>query len=221
MLHDMPMSKPRHFKPIQKNWYAYIQQLFPCVLCQMERSAYAGLCADCWNNLPWALTQIQRSELNIHIACYYEYPLNSMMLHYKYHQQLVYKSLFVQLLLQLNLPKVQAVVAMPISTQRLAERGFNQVLELAKAFAKLKNIPVWQPVIRKNAQHQKGLSRAERLVNIDEQFHIIKSEYGKYQQILVLDDVVTTGNSLHALQTALRQLGCKQLHFACVAGAIS
>lgn len=222
MLRDMPMSKPLRFKPLQHTWRHYLQQFFPCMLCQMGRSSHAGLCSECWQHLPWALHDVYRHELTVQIACYYDYPLNNMILQYKYHHQLRYAYLFSQLLLQLKLPKVQAIVAMPISEQRLAERGFNQALEIAKGVAKALHLPIWQPIQRVNANRQKGLTRRERLENIEQQFQLVQSpnrKRQKYRSVLVIDDVVTTGSSLHALSLALQQAGCEKIYFACVAGA--
>lgn len=216
---DMTTQRPKiRFKPLYQTWRDYLQRFLPCVSCQMGNSTWAGLCEDCWQQLPWALGEVYRHELNVQIACHYEYPLNQMILQYKYHHQLLYAPLFAQLILQLKLPKVQAVVAMPISEQRLAERGFNQALEIAKIVAKALNVPIWQPVQRASAGRQKGLSRAERLENIDEQFQYIQTDT-KYRRVLAIDDVVTTGASLHAFSLALQRAGCEQIYYACVAGA--
>ncbi|MDO4223984.1 MAG: ComF family protein [Acinetobacter sp.] len=214
------------FKPLAKIepfWRRWLQQSLPCMLCQSDTSQYAGLCRHCWQHLPWALTQIQRQNLTIHIACYYRYPLDGMMLQYKYHQQLGYASLFAQLILQLPLPKVDAIVAMPISDARLAERGFNQSLVVVQRLAKVLKCPVWQPIERIHAHHQKGLSRSERLADIDQQFRIIKQQKRwakRYRRVLVIDDVVTTGASLWALSQALQKMGCSHIEYACIAGAM-
>lgn len=105
---------------------------------------------------------------------------------------------------------------MPISTQRLADRGYNQVLIIAKIMAKELNIPVWQPINREAQHSQKGLSRIERIENIENQFQIISTERRKYKKVLIIDDVVTTGSSIQALIQALNKLGCQQIYSACI-----
>ena len=45
---------------------------------------------------------------------------------------------------------------MPISTERLIERGYNQSLVIAKILARELNVPVWQPVIRLAQHSQKA-----------------------------------------------------------------
>ena len=142
-----------------------------------------------------------------------------MILTYKYEQQLQYQNLLAHSLLNLRLPKVQAIVPMPISTQRLADRGYNQMLIIAKIMAKELNIPVWQPINREAQHSQKGLSRIERIENIENQFQIISTERRKYKKVLIIDDVVTTGSSIHTLIQALNKLGCQQIYSACIAAA--
>ena len=72
----------------------------------------------------------------------------------------------------------------------------------------------------REAQHsQKGLSRIERLENIEYQFKMIKTEKRKYKKVLIIDDVVTTGSSIHALTQVLENLGCQQIYSVCIAVA--
>ncbi len=207
----MPMSK----RPLL-HW---LQPFLPCILCGISKQQQHRVCLDCWQQLPWLKQTVVRHELEIHAACYYHYPLDRMIQKFKYQQQLHYQGLLAGCLMQLKLPRVQAIVPMPISTDRLAERGFNQSLQLAKILARHLNIPVWQPVQRLAQHAQKGLSRLERLDNIEAQFQIQLSQPVHYRRVLMLDDVVTTGSSLHALHLQLQELGCQQIHACCVATA--
>lgn len=52
---------------------------------------------------------------------------------------------------------------MPISKQRLTERGFNQSLLLANLLGKQLKIPVWQPVQRLNEHSQKGIISTRKI----------------------------------------------------------
>ena len=196
-----------------------VQSISPCLLCGIDRQEYHSLCNDCWEQLPWFKEHITRHEQQIYCAHHYQFPIDRVILTYKYEQQLQYQNLLAQSLLDLRLPKVQAIVPMPISTQRLADRGYNQMLIIAKIMAKELKIPVWQPVIREVQHSQKGLSRIERMENIKDQFQIIATEKRKYKKVLIIDDVVTTGSSIHALTQALIELGCQQISSACIAAA--
>jgi len=196
-----------------------VQSLSPCLLCGIDRQQQHSLCNMCWNELPWYKQHIERHQHQIVCAHRYDFPIDRIIQVYKYEQQLQYQTLLAQSLLNLSLPKIQAIVPMPISTARLKERGYNQMLIIAKIMARQLNIPVWQPVIREAQHSQKGLSRIERLENIEYQFKMIKTEKRKYKKVLIIDDVVTTGSSIHALTHALENLGCQQIYSVCIAAA--
>ena len=196
-----------------------VQSLSPCLLCGIDRQQQHSLCNMCWNELPWYKQHIERHQHQIVCAHRYDFPIDRIIQVYKYEQQLQYQTLLAHSLLNLSLPKIQAIVPMPISTARLKERGYNQMLIIAKIMARQLNIPVWQPVIREAQHSQKGLSRIERLENIEYQFKMIKTEKRKYKKVLIIDDVVTTGSSIHALTHALENLGCQQIYSVCIAAA--
>ena len=149
----MPM-----FKFIQKPFQTF-STFLPCKLCGIGRQNHYGICHDCWSQLPWQSHVITKQEMSFYIACQYGYPINRIIQQFKYEQQLHFQNLLAGLILQLNLPKVQAIVPMPISEERLIERGFNQTLVIAKLIAKQLNIPVWQPIQRTHQHSQKGLNR--------------------------------------------------------------
>lgn len=196
-----------------------VQHLFPCQLCGIDHAQSHSLCTDCWNQLPWLKEHIVRHERSIQIALHYDFPTDRIIQKYKYEQDLHYQTLLAQSLLTLRFSKVQAIVPMPISNERLAERGYNQMLIIAKLLSKQLGIPVWQPVIRAAQHSQKGLSRVERMATIETQFQIIRAERRKFKKVLIIDDVVTTGSSMHALAQALEKLGCQQIEMACIAAA--
>lgn len=197
-----------------------LQPAFSCLLCGIDQQQRHGLCHDCWQQLPWMEQPlITRQEQDIHAMLHYGFPVDRMIHYFKYEQQLAFQTVLSHCLLQAKLPRVQAIVPMPISEQRLLGRGYNQMQVIAELMAKQLRLPIWQPVLR-SAQHaQKGLSRLERLENIEQQFRPLPSERKKYRRVLLIDDVVTTGSSLIAMKNALQRLGCQQVHCLCIAAA--
>lgn len=209
----MPM-----FKLLQQG-KLWLNRLQPCQLCQTDYQNLHSVCQDCWQQLPWAHQTIQRQEMQFQVACDYAYPMDRLIQLFKYEQKLHLEPLLVGALLTLKFLKVSAVVPMPISTERLVERGYNQSLLLAKHVAKHLQVPVWQPVERLKQHSQKGLSRLERIEDIEAQFRVTTSSKVRYRKILIIDDVVTTGSSIRALSQQLEKLGCQQIYAACLAGA--
>lgn len=199
-----------------KSWLNTLQ---PCQLCQTDYQSIHSVCQDCWQQLPWHRGSIHRQEIQFQIACHYAYPMDRLIQLFKYEQKLHLQGLLAGTLLSLKLPKVSAIVPMPISTERLAERGYNQSLVLAKHVAKQLNVPIWQPISRLKQHSQKGLSRLERIEDIQSQFQISTASKICYRRVLIIDDVVTTGSSIRALSQKLEQLGCQKIYAACLAGA--
>ncbi|WP_180123922.1 ComF family protein [Acinetobacter sp. YH12097] len=196
-----------------------MQSVSRCLLCGIDRQQHHSLCTDCWAQLPWFKQMVNRHEHSISCAFLYDFPIDRIIQSYKYEQQLHYQNLLAQSLLSLRLARVQAIVPMPISVERLKDRGYNQMLLVAHMIAKQLRIPVWQPVIRQAQHAQKGLSRLERLENIEQQFIIDPTEKRRFRKVLIIDDVVTTGSSIHALSTLLHRLHCTQVYAACIAAA--
>lgn len=209
------------FKPFLQLSNQLLQNLQTCQLCELEKPHLHSVCADCWQQLPWLNQQIQRQEIDIQVACEYRYPINRIIQKFKYEQHLHFQNLLAGTLLELRLPKVQAIVPMPISTTRLFERGYNQSLVIAKIVARHLNVPIWQPISRLEQHSQKGLTRLERLEHIEQQFHISTDSKLRYRRVLILDDVVTTASSIHALKQKLEQLGCQKVYASCIAAAKS
>lgn len=192
---------------------------YPCQLCGVDSQQQHSLCGDCWQQLPWLKNHVQRQERQIQVACHYDYPIDRIIQKFKYEQQLHFQDLLAGSLITLRLPKVQAIVPMPISHERLAQRGYNQALVIGKIVARHLNIPIWQPVSRQDLHAQKGLSRLERMQNIQSQFQIKPQLKLRYRRVLIIDDVVTTGSSIDALSLQLEQLGCQKIYAACIASA--
>jgi len=195
-----------------------IQHFFPCQLCGTDQQDQYSICQNCWEQLPWMNQVITKQEISFYIACQYHFPIDRVIQKFKYEHQLHWQNLLTGLILQLPLPKVQAIVPMPISEARLIERGYNQTLEIAKHVGKVLNIPIWQPIERIHQHTQKGLDRFERIENIQNQFKMIKTQKQlRYRRVLILDDVVTTGSSVLALKLKLEQMGCQNVYACAIA----
>ncbi|MBP1943474.1 ComF family protein [Cytobacillus luteolus] len=98
--------------------------------------------------------------------------------------------------------KKSIIVPIPLSNERLYERGFNQ----AKVLAELLHLPISEPLTRIHLEKQSKKSRSERLrtTNI---FHLKESIKLKGAEIVLIDDIYTTGTTLRHAAEILKEAG--------------
>jgi len=101
----------------------------------------------------------------------------------------------------------------PLATERLRERGFNQSALLAKYLApgRVSHQTLWR--LRHTAPHA-GLDRALRLRNLQHSMAVnpSMSQAIRGSRVLLIDDVMTTGSTLKACTEALLEAGAKEVN---------
>ena len=101
------------------------------------------------------------------------------------------------------------ILPVPLHIRRLRERGFNQALILAKAIGKKYSIPVNFSLLkrRKFTLTQTGLDKKEREKNIRDAFAINDTDETKGKNIILIDDVYTTGATINQCAKTLIKAG--------------
>lgn len=181
----------------------------PSLIAKYRQRFNSGLlCKHCHHSITWLPKPFNvdiaaGTILPIQAATYYDYPMRQAIRAFKYHENMTKLPLLLHTLRQLPRPhgchkNNSAIVAMPTTEQRLIKRGFDPVMILATQLSKHWQIPLWQGVSRiDNTVSQQGLTRAERLSNLDNAFAL--TEKPPVKRLLLFDDVATTGASLQAL----------------------
>lgn len=94
------------------------------------------------------------------------------------------------------------IVPIPLSAERLYERGFNQ----AKALAELLALPIHDILTRHHLEKQSKKSRRERL-RTENVFQFSGKMPLQDKHIVLIDDIYTTGTTLRHAAKVLRQAG--------------
>jgi ComF family protein len=110
-------------------------------------------------------------------------------------------------------PPIDVLVPVPLATARLAQRGFNQSLEIARAMSAALGRPV--PVLARGLRRlketpaQAGLALAERRANLKGCF----AGAGRLDGMTIglVDDVMTSGSTLAEAAGALREAGADRV----------
>ena len=138
----------------------------------------------------------------------YEFPVDRLVLALKFGRRLALAEAFGAALADRAAGRrVDALVPMPLGRTRLAERGFNQALEIARHLARatgLELAPGLAHRVRDTAP-QTDLPHDERAANVRGAFECDADAAGR--TLAVIDDVMTTGASLAELARTLKRAG--------------
>jgi ComF family protein len=148
-----------------------------------------------------------------HAALAYQYPWAALITQYKFNGQAGWARGFATLMrsapwFEPALEDADVVLPMPLSRQRLAERGFNQALLLARALAPQKTDAGLLLRVR-HTTAQTALDRKQRLDNVKGAFAVdpLRTSLARGKRIVLVDDVMTSGASLFSAAHAVRQAG--------------
>ena len=96
---------------------------------------------------------------------------------------------------------IDALLPVPLSKDRLKQRGYNQSEELARGISETTHLPILTNVLRRNAFHQSQtkLDRWQRNENVKDVFSLINAEKISGKHILIIDDIITTGATITAV----------------------
>ncbi|HEY6773014.1 MAG TPA: ComF family protein [Oxalicibacterium sp.] len=149
----------------------------------------------------------------------YAAPLDQLVLALKFGSRLALAPLFARLLhqaiQQADMPMPELLTAVPLGDKRLAERGFNQALEIARPLARMLAIPLEPQLLARTRETlmQSRLHPDERHRNIRQAFvpkpHAMQHIQGRH--VAVVDDVMTTGETLNEVAATLKRCGASRV----------
>jgi ComF family protein len=116
--------------------------------------------------------------------------------------------------------QVDAIVPIPLHWWRRWRRGYNQSEVLAQALASGLGLPCRTDWLRRvrNTPRQVGQTAAKRRENVRNAFQARRHQELKKRNILLVDDVITTGSTVNDAARALRDAGAARVVAAVLAG---
>lgn len=152
----------------------------------------------------------------------YAFPVDSALKALKFQRQVFYAPAFGEILVPVvdeSFPDADALLPVPLHPRRHATRGFNQATELCRPLAREYRMPEITNVYRTRfTKPQTGLDAAERRRNMKAAFKV-RGELG-YCRPLVVDDVITTGETCRQVARALLDAGAEKVSVLAVAHAV-
>ncbi|UCG14151.1 MAG: ComF family protein [Deltaproteobacteria bacterium] len=106
---------------------------------------------------------------------------------------------------------VDLIIPVPLHPKRLRQRGFNQAALLATDLGSALGISVDYSSLKRTrwTDPQTGLSRRQRQMNVKGAFSVARPEKVNARSVLLLDDVITTGETVNQCTRVLRDGGAR------------
>lgn len=196
-----------------------------CTACEEAFSGQAVRCPQCGTRQEHATTCL-RCAMTLPaydqtiVACDYTGIVSKLILRLKFHADFVSSHAFAHLLrnhlcAQHAFPLPDLLIPVPLANKRLSGRGYNQALEITRPLSRMLGIPLHAKLAcrQKETHTQSLLSGEARHSNIAQAFTVA----GKHAHLLedrhigIIDDVMTTGATLNALATTLKDHGARKV----------
>lgn len=173
-------------------------------------SGFTMLCGQCLQHRPAYAQTI--------VACAYALPLDRLVLQLKFGQRLAYAGLMAQqlrdaILRQPDYRLPELLCPVPLGPRRLAERGYNQALEIARPLARQLGIPLAPRLllrVRETAA-QSLVPASARQHNLAAAFAVSDAALVRGRHIGMVDDVMTSGSTLEEIAATLQRYGASRI----------
>ena len=146
-------------------------------------------------------------------------PVKWSVYQFKYHNRRIYGEYYAEEMYRLYGAKmkewgIETIIPVPLHKRRRRKRGYNQAEILARHLGRLSGIPVDTKCVMRvrNTKPQKMLNHKERKRNLKDAFRVVKQR-GIAQNILLIDDIYTTGNTINAVARVLIEKGARKVWF--------
>jgi len=174
-----------------------------CSLCDTPAH---GLCAECRHALPAPRHDVPEGVDSLVSVFGYEDRGAELLRQLKYANQRSALEPLVAAAAR-SLPRADLVVPVPVRADRRRSRGYSLPELTAQRISKAVQTPHKRALVRADDGVQEGRSREDRLAAVR---HVARPVVGK--QVLLVDDVVTTGATLASCASALRAAGAAEVH---------
>ena len=181
----------------------YLKPLHPaCFRCSAPTMNYQT-CPTCFE-----ATGLQSA----YRAALYNGPAKQLIWHLKFNgSQAAAREIAQQLTELYEATKDISIVPLPTATSRVRQRGYDQAVLLAKAYAKTTGAAYLPCLARTGQQHQRGASRQQRLRQLQKAYRLKYGYSVAGNRVILVDDVITTGASLQAAAQTLLAAGATQV----------
>jgi ComF family protein len=152
----------------------------------------------------------------------YERLARHLIINFKDHDATLYAPIFAQWInriIQEFSDEIDIMIPVPITNKRRLFRKYNQTELLCLELQKLSKLHYEPRILEKTKETvaQKTLNREKRLKNLKKSFSLNPEFSVKHKNILLIDDVITTGATANACAQLLKEDGADKVYVATLA----
>ena len=151
-------------------------------------------------------------------------PLKESVYRFKYGNQKAYGDFYGKIAAEkygelLKRWQIDKIIPVPMYDKKKQKRGYNQAEEFGNRLGFYTGIETDnKSLIRiKDTIPQKGLSNEERKMNMSGAFAVDVEKISNYKNVLLVDDIYTTGSTIDACSKILIMAGVEKVYFVCIA----
>jgi ComF family protein len=215
----------------------------PCPVCKNPSTYHktAPICPDCWQTItPYKGPICQKCGKPLvadsSITCsdclkdapsfnwarsfgLYEGVLKEAVNLMKYYSVKRLSKPLSEIMLGMKIPQADAIIPVPLHKKKLRSREFNQSSSFARHISKSNGIPVILNALVKIKETvpQVGLNARERKKNIKNSFGLTNRELIQGKDIILVDDVFTTGATVRECSRLLKKQGAGDIYVVLLA----
>ncbi|PWY50319.1 MULTISPECIES: ComF family protein [Pseudomonas] len=226
--------------------YIWLKNKQTCLLCDEPADTPQAICTACETELPWLGDHCQVCALPLPAAgltcgqCLkrppafaqvvapwrYGFPVDSLISRFKHNGKWPFGRLLAELLAQSlqhrfseDLAQPDALMPVPLARKRLRQRGYNQAAMLARWLGEILQIPCDETSLLRtqDTPSQQGLDARARQRNLRHAFALMPEAAVHGRHLALVDDVLTTGATAHALARLLLTAGARRVDVYCLA----
>lgn len=196
-----------------------INAIYPlkCIVCEsLLDDEKKNICADCNSQINWLSSDFFNPDLKSRFfdraksLAAYDSACAKVIHRFKYNNRTDLAKPLAEIMTGRIDYEYDIVIPVPLHSKKLRQRGYNQSALLAKEISRLTGFKTCLKSLKriKDTADQVGLSKTERLKNIQGAFNCSGRVYSaKSANILLIDDVMTTGATVNECAKALKKCG--------------
>lgn len=179
-----------------------------CEICGRKVIGESRVCEYCKNN---------KYDFKIARACFYYTDIMHKVIYHLKYDNAKYLSPYLSKILynyystSKDFENIDIITCVPIHKNRLKKRGYNQSELLLESFIKTNKVNINIIEKTKDTGSQTEKTYIERLTGLESAFVVTDKEIVKNKNILIIDDIFTTGATANSISKELKKSGAKSV----------